>query len=101
MTISEIKKQIEKAKSELTKAEAVLGEVRDNIEKDIASLKELGVKMPDKGSLEDKEYFEKCLAASNEFLESVRKEIANDKEELEKILNQFEGDSEEKESDPF
>ncbi len=102
MTIKEIKEKIEKAKSELTKAEAVLGEVKENLEKDINALKELGVSIPDKGDMEEKEYYEKCRESAASFLSEIETSINSNKEDLAKLLEKFEEkDDEDVGADPF
>lgn len=92
MTIEEMKTNIDKAKEDLTRAKAVMGEVKASIEKEIENLKSLGVDIPEKkGS--DSEYYQAVLDAAVNKITSLDESIEKGKKEIEAIIAKWDDDS--------
>jgi phage-related tail protein len=90
-SIEQLKEKFQKAKDELTKAEAVMGEVKANIDKEVESLKGLGVKIPEREDyLEIEEWYDAVQKATRDFLEKIEADIAEQQKEIEGIIEKWE-----------
>lgn len=89
--IEQLKEKLQKAKDELTKAEAVMGEVHTNIGKEVESLKSLGVKVPDKEEFDKiEDWYDAVQEATKKFLEEIEADNAEQQKEIESIIEKWE-----------
>lgn len=83
--------KLQKAKEELTKALAIMDEVKSNIAKEIASLKEFGVTIPERDDCEDEVSWYKAIENSvKEFITKQEDENKEREKEVDEILEKWE-----------
>jgi len=86
-----LKADLQKKKDELTTATAVMGQVKLNIEKEVATLKSLGVVFPDIADGQDEmDYFSIVKVAASEYVARIEEAIASDTKAVEEIISKWE-----------
>ena len=89
-SIERLKSDIQDAKDELTKAKAVMGEVTDNLTKEITALKELGVEIPEREKdMSDEEYYADIIKRAEKYSDKLNDEIDDKKKEIEEIIEKW------------
>jgi chromosome segregation ATPase len=90
--LERLQQKLQNAKEELTKANAIMSEVRSNIQKEIDTLTELGVTIPKKEDYEDEiAWYDAIEAAVKQFISDKESENAEREKEIEAVIEKWEG----------